>query len=106
MFTIKLMETRVFPGVADDTPSYRQTIKLIEASQIQVHNLRPNNVLWEVAGTDANGDSFAHYIWPDEARAAEQKPCPEQPSGFGPGMTFYYACFIENARGQTTHSIK
>ncbi len=99
MLTVKLY--RKIPGenydalkpLADQDGLF--TTKIIEASEVDIHVLRPRE-LFEVA-CYYDGSNFTFYI------ADRFKP---KPSGFADEVEFYYAAFVENARGSTTEVVK
>jgi hypothetical protein len=101
MLTVKLYATIVIPPPAnppggETSPIRRPTIKILEASEIDIYILRPGE-LYEVAGVCCDGHAFAYYV------ADDRKPKPE---GFAEETVFWYTVYIENSAGATTHSLK
>lgn len=91
MLTVKLMRHQT--GADNQPISGGFSTRIIEASEVNVHILRPGE-LAEVSGTNG-ADSFAFYV------AARGK----QPKGFAEGVEFWYKAFIENSAGATTEVV-
>ena len=104
MFTIKIMRRKTIQtGKVCADPSgdtytcteYMYSTQIIEAKSINIYELNSSTV-FEVAGDDAEGKSFAYYITNfDNPR----------PSGFADEIEFGYKAYIENAAGKTTEVV-
>jgi hypothetical protein len=109
MFTVKIMKQDAFkfadgPTGKDGTTAtcLKQCTKLIEASEVEIHTLRYQE-LYGVSGITNDGRKFYYYI------ANPDRPFPEdiakEDSGTGEPI-FGYAAYIENSAGATTEVIK
>lgn len=91
MFTVKLQRREL-----KDDEAGKFTTKLLEANEVNVYTLKPNE-LFEIANGETGDKSWAYFI------ANPNMPAPTQ---FSPDVQFWDACFVENATGKTTVAIK
>jgi hypothetical protein len=95
MFTVKLMKEMHVVTDAKGNHKGRFSTKIVEASEVNIHILRPNE-LAEVSG-ECDGNNFAFYI-SDRNKA--------RPEGFAEEVDFWFAAFIENSSGATTEVVR
>jgi hypothetical protein len=110
MFTVKIMKQTLFSyeggpvkEVAESPPAtyYKQCTKLIEATEVDIHTLRSQE-LYGISGTTSTGEKFYYYI------AHPDMPFPKDVAGedSAGNPIFGYAAYIENAAGATTEVVK
>lgn len=100
MFTIKVLKRRTIMSDEVDpsgerTYEHRFDTKILEAKEVEIYELR-TNMLYEVAGTNADGVSFAEYI----ARLDEPRP-----DLLADSIELGYRAYIENSAGKTTEVV-
>jgi hypothetical protein len=104
MFTIKIMRRKTVQtgkeyvdpdGNTGQCTEYLYSTQIIEAKHIHIYELNSSTV-FEVAGEDSEGKSFAYYI------ANSDKP---RPSNFADEIEFGYKAYVENSAGKTTEVI-
>jgi len=103
MFTVKLYR-RIADGHRGGDPqtdgSSRPIVfstKIVQGLEVDVHQLRPNELVEVAVRHDNEGHNTAFYVAPSG------RPRPE---GFADEIEFYYAAYIENAHGATTEVVK
>ena len=92
MLTIKLSRKNNTAG--DKGPSL-WTTKIVEASEVDIHELRVNE-LSEIEVV-VDGKSMVFYI------ADNNGP---RPAGFAESVLFWHNVYIENSTGATTHVVR
>jgi hypothetical protein len=108
LFTVKIKKLDPFSliGTPDDdgkgTVCYRHCTKLIEATDVAIHTLRPGE-LYGISGTTGDGKKFYYYIAdPDVPQPAD---ITKADSVTGESL-FGYEAYIENSAGATTEVVK
>lgn len=76
-------------------PSGRFSTKIVEAEEVDIHVLRPGELV-EVAAR-CGDRTYAFYV------ADQHKP---RPDGFADEVDFWFSAFIENSSGATTEVVR